>query len=145
MKNALSIFSPSFEEGLLQSIGTGFNLLGMGACSAGIPSVDIKQTDDAYLLDMELPGFDEKDVDINLHEQILTISSTHNEDKEEKKDEDGVQYLVRERSSRSFTRRFSLPSDTNCENITAKFNRGVLEVTIPRNPETKPRNIQISK
>lgn len=144
MKNALSIFSPSFEEGLLQSIGSGFNLLGTGAV-AGIPSVDIKQTDDAYLLDMELPGFDEKDVDINLHEQILTISSTQKEDKEEKKDRDGIQYLIRERSSRSFTRRFSLPSDTNCENISAKFNKGILEVTIPRNPETKPRTIQISK
>lgn len=142
MKNALSIFSPSFEDDLLQHIGNGLGFL--SPASHAVPSVDIKQTEAAYLLDMELPGFDEKDVEINLHEHLLTISSKHEAEKEDKKDDNGVQYLVKERSSRSFTRRFTLPEDTNCEAISAKFNKGVLEVTIPRNPETKPRTISIA-
>ena len=120
MKNALSIFSPSFEDDLLQHIGNGLGFLSPAS------------------------HFDEKDVEINLHEHLLTISSKHEAEKEDKKDDNGVQYLVKERSSRSFTRRFTLPEDTNCEAISAKFNKGVLEVTIPRNPETKPRTISIA-
>ncbi len=142
MRNALSIFSPSFEDDLLQSIGNGLGLF--SSSSPNVPSVDIKQTDAAYFLEMELPGVDEKDVDINLHEHLLTISSKKHEEKENKKEEDGVQYLVKERSSRSFTRRFTLPEDTNCENISAKFNRGILTVTIPRSPATQPRTIEIA-
>lgn len=142
MRNALSIFSPSFEDGLLQSIGNGFSNFTNRASS--LPCVDIKQTDDAYLLDMELPGLDEKDIDVSLHDHTLTISSKHEENKEDKKEEDGVQYLIKERSSRSFTRRFSLPEDIDTDKINANFSKGILEVKIPRKPDSKPRTINVS-
>lgn len=142
MKNAVSIFSPAFEDDLLDSIGRSFGIFDQKALS--IPDVDIIQTDDAYTLNMELPGFDEKNVDIDLHDRTLTIASKKEENKENKKDENGVQYLVRERKCRSFSRRFTLPEDSDFDKIKAEFDKGILQVTIPRKPNTKPRRIAIS-
>lgn len=142
MKNSLSIFSPSFEDDLLQSIGNGLSLF--SPRGASVPSVDIRQSDTAYILDMELPGFDEKDVDVSLHDHTLTISSKQNEEKEDKQEKEGCQYLVRERRTRSFSRRFGLPEDSDFDKIDANFCKGVLQVAIPRKPDTKPRTISIS-
>lgn len=142
MKNALSVFSPSFEDDLLQSIGNGLGFFSGKA--PAVPSVDIKQSDEAYILDMELPGMDEKDVDVSLHDHTLTISSKCDKSKEEKNEKNGVQYLVRERRCASFSRRFGLPEDSDFDKINASFMKGILQVTIPRKPDTKPRSISIS-
>jgi HSP20 family protein len=103
------------------------------------PRVDVRETTDAYILEMELPGMSEKDVDISLKERVLSISSI----KEAEKDETESDWVIKERRNKSFARRFTLPEDINAEGIAASFKNGVLVVDIPRKPEAQPRNIQI--
>jgi HSP20 family protein len=75
---------------------------------------------------------------------VLSISSIKEAKTEEKKkDSEGVEFLIRERRSSSFARRFTLPEDIDVERVEANFRNGVLTVTIPRRPEAQPRQIQI--
>ena len=84
------------------------------------PRVDVTEEDDAYTLEMELPGRTEKDVNIELDHDNLTISSKVSEEKEtkeDKKDKKKAKYILKERRYSEFTRRFSLPSDVDEEKI----------------------------
>lgn len=111
-----------------------------------VPSVDVKETKDTYELAMDLPGKTEADVDLCLKDNVLTIASSKEEQSEKKSKEakDEGQWLIRERHSSSFTRRFSLPKDCDSENVTANFKNGVLTVTIPRKSESKEKRIAIT-
>lgn len=129
-----------------------------------VPKVDVKETKDAYTLDMDLPGRNEGDVDIQLDRNVLTISSKNTEKIEKKaekcdehdagknnkngKDEkcekaDEPKWLIRERKVCGFSRSFSLPNDANGEEISAAFKNGVLTVVIPRKAVNVPKRIQI--
>lgn len=107
--------------------------------SSKVPSVDVREEEDAYILEAELPGYEEKDVQVSVEKHVLKISSNHEENKEEKKPE----YLLRERSVSSFERRFSLPEQVNEQEITGEFKNGILTLNIPKSPETKPKKIDI--
>lgn len=99
-----------------------------------VPKVDVRENKDAYLLDMDLPGRSDKDIDISLKDGVLTVASITDK-KEEKRDEkeDGkATWLIHERSRSSFTRRFSLPDDVDAEGVSASFKDGVLSVRLPR-------------
>ena len=104
-----------------------------------LPKVDISETGDAYLLEADLPGIAEKDLNVKVENDVLTISS-ETKAEENKKDKS---YLVRERSSRSFVRTFVLPKDADKDNITAEFKKGVLYLSMPKSEAAKPRNIEI--
>ena len=104
-----------------------------------MPSVDIRENESGYTLEAELPGLTEKDVDVQIEENLLTISSKQSEEKEEKKD----RYVMRERSSMEFRRSFVLPKDADNQKIEAHFKNGLLSLNIPKLPETKPRQIQV--
>lgn len=103
------------------------------------PSVDITEEDDAYVLEADLPGMNDKDIDVKVENDLLTISSN----KEEKKEESRKGYLLKERRSSSFSRSFVLPKDVDRSNIEANFKNGVLTLNLPKSPEAKPRNIDI--
>ena len=103
------------------------------------PSVDITESDDAYVLEADLPGMNDKDIDVKVENDILTISSN----REEKKEENKKGYLLKERRSCSFSRSFVLPKDVDRSNIEAHFKNGVLTLNLPKSPEAKPRNIDI--
>ncbi|MBN2443981.1 MAG: Hsp20/alpha crystallin family protein [Spirochaetales bacterium] len=107
--------------------------------STGFPKVDVKDGKDNYTIEAELPGYTEKDVDVKVDGDLLTISSAKKEEKEEKKNE----YIIRERHERSFTRSFTLPKDIDRENIKAHYKNGVLSLELPKKPETKPRSIEV--
>ncbi len=113
------------------------------------PSVDVKETKDAYVLDMDLPGRDEKEINIELNEKILTISSVRNKDENkaemntENKSEISSHFLLRERRRADFERRFSLPEDIDSDNVSATFNNGVLSIRIARKAKEEPKRIQI--
>lgn len=142
--NTLALFNPSFASDVFDAFDRGFGLIPTGSSAIGFsPRVDVRETDDAYIMDMDLPGLSEKDVEINLKDRVLSISSIQEAKKEEKKTEDGIEYLVRERHSSSFARRFTLPEDIDTEKVEANFKNGVLTVTIPRKAEAQPRQIQI--
>ena len=103
------------------------------------PLVDISETEDAYTLEADLPGLTEKDIDVKVENDILTLSSDVNT--EETKKEKG--YIVRERKSRSFTRSFVIPKDVDREKINAEFKKGVLVLSMPKAEAAKARSIEI--
>jgi HSP20 family protein len=103
------------------------------------PAVNVKEEEKRYLMEVELPGLSDKDVELKVEESILTISSKKDESKEEKKDG----FLLRERCSSEFARTFVLPNDVDRENIKAEFKNGLLMVDIPKKPEAQPRKIDV--
>ncbi|ULQ60898.1 Hsp20/alpha crystallin family protein [Brucepastera parasyntrophica] len=144
MNNTLSLFNPVFSSDVFDALDKGMSLFApVSPNTFTVPRVDVRETENAYILDMDLPGFAEKDIEVHLKDRILTIQSSKNESGEDKKKEDGVEYLVRERHTASFARRFTLPADIDAESVEAKFKNGVLTVNIPRKPETRPRAIEV--
>ena len=103
------------------------------------PAVDVKEEDKHYLMEVELPGLTEKDIEVKVEDNILTLSSKKEESKEEKKDG----YLIHERRRAEFARTFVLPNDADREQINAEFTHGLLVVQIPKKPEAQPRKIDV--
>ena len=115
------------------------------------PKVDVKEEKDAYIMDMDLPGKTDKDINIEFNNNVLTISSEIKSEKEEKKEEkaeakakEAPKYLLKERSFTKFSRSFSLPDDVEADKISAKVENGVLHVTMPRKALAAPRKIAIT-
>ena len=108
------------------------------------PSVDISEGKEGYALEVELPGFSEKDVDLKIEDNKLLISSVLKEtdDKESVKTEEN-NYLLKERGEFTFARSFILPKDANAEAVGASFSNGVLTINIEKSPEKQPRSIKI--
>jgi HSP20 family protein len=113
------------------------------------PAVDIKETAETYELTAELPGYDEKNIEVHVDGGVLTIESKKEEKAERnvspEKDEKAVKerYVIRERRSASFSRSFKLPENADMEAITANFKNGLLCLEIKKRAETKKRVIQI--
>jgi HSP20 family protein len=104
------------------------------------PVTDIFTEDDKQLtVEVHLPNFTDREVDMDVHERTLTIKAEHHEKEEDKKKR---HYLVRE-SSQSFYRSISLPKHADEDNIKAHFNDGVLKVTVPFKELPKPKKIAI--
>lgn len=97
------------------------------------PAVDIVEKDDAYEVKVDLPGIDEKAVEVKLTDDSLTIKGEQQEEKEEKKKD----YYLRERHFGSFERSFALPEGVDRERIEAGFRKGVLTVTLPKKAEAR--------
>jgi len=106
---------------------------------ARTPAVDVRETEDEYLMEAELPGLSDNDIELNVEDNILTLSSKKEESTEEKKDG----YLIRERRNHEFARTFVLPKDADREKIKGEFKNGLLVVSIPKKPEAKPRKIDV--
>ena len=143
--NTLSFFNPRFTSDLFDVIDRNFCDFDTPARSI-TPRVDVSETKDSYVLEMDLPGKTEKDVAIDLKDRVLTISSekVEKDAKAEKKDEDAGKYLIKERIATQFSRSFTLPEDIDTEGLTAKFQNGLLTITIPRKAESKVRRIAIT-
>jgi HSP20 family protein len=97
------------------------------------PAVDIAETDKAYEISAELPGMDEKSIDIELVNGSLKITGEKHEEKEEKK----KGYHLNERRFGSFERRFRVPEGVDTSKIEATFKKGVLKVTLPKTAEAR--------
>ncbi len=104
-----------------------------------LPSVDVREEEDKYILEADLPGLNEKEIDVKTEKGLLTVSSRKDEKKEEKKGE----YLIRERRSSSFSRSFRLPEDVDKEKIEASYRNGVLTLELPKRAEVKPKSINV--
>jgi HSP20 family protein len=94
------------------------------------PKVDVAETDKGLELTAELPGIDEKDIDLELADGVLTLKAEHRTEREEK-DETRKYHLV-ERSYGTFMRRFALPFEADEDQVEARFDKGVLHVFVPR-------------
>jgi HSP20 family protein len=100
---------------------------------ASTPAVDIVEKDTAYEVSVELPGMDEKNIEVKLANGGLTIKGEKQEEKEEKKKD----YYLQERRFGSFERRFEIPEGVDASKIEANFAKGVLTVTLPKSAEAK--------
>lgn len=100
---------------------------------AGSPAVNISENDTAYEITAELPGIDEKNIELKLANGGLTIKGEKQEEKEEKK----TDYYLHERHFGSFERSFRVPEGVDTDKINATFKNGVLTVTLPKSPEAK--------
>jgi HSP20 family protein len=105
-----------------------------------LPAMDLVETEDDFVLHADLPGLSESDVNIELEDNVLTISGERKSGHEDKKQG----YYRVERASGSFSRSLTLPEGVDPEAITANFDKGVLEVRIPKPEERKPRKVEIS-
>ena len=103
------------------------------------PRVDIKEEEKRFVILADIPGVDPKDIDVSMDKGILSIKGERNA---EAKTENGKVTRV-ERSHGMFYRRFALPDSADAENISATGKHGVLEIVIPKKPETTPRRIEI--
>jgi HSP20 family protein len=113
-----------------------FNNDGLGGIQyARVPAANIVETDDAFDIEMAAPGLTKKDFHIDVKDGVLSISvEKEDEHKKEKKN-----YRRREYSYYSFNRSFSLPSTVNADKINAKYDDGVLNVTVPKAEEVKKK------
>ena len=111
-----------------------------------LPSVDVRETDKAYVLEAELPGYDEKDIEVHLDGNNLYIESRKEDEKTGNSTEKTVDgnYLLRERRTASFSRSFKLPENADTEGIAASFRNGILSLEIGKKAEAQARVIQIT-
>jgi HSP20 family protein len=102
------------------------------------PAVDIREHTDRWVLEADLPGVSIEDIEILLDEGVLTIRGERKIAADE-----AASYKRRERERGTFVRRFQLPDAVNAEGISARSQRGVLTVTIPKQPAVQPRRIEV--
>ncbi len=107
------------------------------------PAVDISENKKGYVLEVELPGLSEKDVEVKIEKNRLLISSLKNEGKESKGSDKDTAFLLRERGSVDFFRTFILPKDADQEKVEAAFSNGILRVSIKKKPEEQAKSIKI--
>lgn len=110
------------------------------AVTAWAPSVDIYETENELVLKADLPDVPEKDIDVHIEKNMLTMRGERKFDKAVKDDN----YLRVERAYGPFSRSFSLPSTVDTESIRAKYNSGVLTVIMPKRAESKPKQVKIT-
>ena len=114
---------------------------GFGQNPQFVPRFDVKETKDAYVINADLPGVKEQDLDVSLSGNLLTISGK----REEEHREEGESYYAWERSHGSFARSFTMPDGVDAENVSADLKQGVLTLHIPKKPEAQPKRIAIGK
>jgi HSP20 family protein len=113
-----------------------------GVTADWVPNVDINEFEDRFLLYVDVPGVDPKDVDITLESGVLTIAGERFA-QAEKADEKIVRRRA-ERGTGRFYRRFLLPETVDAENVKATDRHGVLEISIPKQAKAMPRKIEIA-
>jgi HSP20 family protein len=140
IQNALSDFDRYFESFFGDSI-----MAPAARMLNHLPAVDIRETENAYVLDMDLPGFDEKNIEVHVDGSSLTIASKQEEARDVKKEEENQgTFVLRERRLNSFSRSFKLPENADSESVSAAFKNGILNLQIKKRAEAQKRTIQIN-
>jgi HSP20 family protein len=108
--------------------------------SSFAPAVDVYEDEHNVTLKIEVPGIDEKDIDVRIENNTLTVHGERKIEKEEKEEN----YRRVERQYGSFTRTFNLPPTVDAEKVQADYDKGVLKVTLPKKAEAKPKQIKVN-
>src|SRR5262245_21524586 len=124
------LFRESFAEGREDSLIT----------STFAPAVDVYEDEHNLTLKIEVPGIEEKDIDVRLENNTLTVHGERKIEKEEKEEN----YRRVERQYGSFTRTFTLPNTVDAEKISADYDKGVLKVKLAKKAEAKPKQIKVN-
>ena len=104
------------------------------------PAVDVYEDEHKVTLKIEVPGIDEKDIDVRVENNTLTVRGERKIEKEEKEEN----YRRVERQYGSFTRTFTLPTTVDSENVSATYDKGVLKIALPKKAEAKPKQIKVN-
>ena len=112
-----------------------------GVAPAPLPAADMYETDEELVVELEVPGFEEKELELELVDHTLTVKGERKHEHEEKE----KNFFLQERIEKHFERRFLLPAEVDTEHIDATFRAGVLEVHVPKIEPAKPRAIEIKK
>jgi HSP20 family protein len=104
------------------------------------PPVDVYEDEHTVSLKIEVPGIDEKDIDVRIENNVLTV---HGERKFEK-DEKEENFRRVERQYGSFTRTFTLPTTVDAEKVSANYDKGILKIALPKKAEAKPKQIKVN-
>jgi HSP20 family protein len=107
---------------------------------SAMPAIDVTETDKAYEITAELPGMDEKNIEVKVADDVLTIKGEKREEKEEKNKD----YYLSERSFGSFQRSFQVPSGVDTDKVDASFKNGVLTVILPKSTEAQKAEKKIT-
>jgi HSP20 family protein len=108
--------------------------------SSFAPPVDVYEDEHNVTLKIEVPGVDEKDIDVRIENNTLTVHGERSFEKEEKEEN----FRRVERQYGSFTRSFTLPNTVDAEQIKANYEKGILKVSLPKKAEAKPKQIKVS-
>ncbi|NLO03054.1 MAG: Hsp20/alpha crystallin family protein [Bacteroidales bacterium] len=137
-------FLPSLFDRFFNSDLMDWNLTNFSSTNTTLPAVNVKETDDDYILEVAAPGMSKKDFKVNFQNNVLTVSS----EKQEEKDENDDNYTRREFCYQSFQRSFTVSQqNVDTDKITASYADGILSVKIPKREEVKSkpaREIKIS-
>jgi len=124
------LFHDSFGEGREEALTT----------TAFAPPVDVYEDEHNVMLKIEVPGIEEKDIDVRIENNTMTV---HGERKFEK-DEKEENYRRVERQYGSFTRTFTLPDTVDTDNVSANYDKGVLKIKLAKKTEAKPKQIKVN-
>lgn len=113
---------------------------GFGQAGDFSPSVNVHEDDNQFVVSAELPGIDEKDVEISLDNNYLTLKGQKNQENEEK----GKNYYRSERRYGSFQRTIPLSAEIDQDKVEAEYKKGVLKITLPKTPEAKSKKKKIA-
>jgi HSP20 family protein len=114
---------------------------GLGFAPGLLPATDVYETEDEFVVELEVPGYDEKELGIEVTDHTLTVKG----ERAETKESDEKTYRLRERLERTFERRFHLPIVADTKHVEAKFVKGVLEVHTPKLELAKPQKVEIKR
>src|SRR5208337_314728 len=124
------LFRETYNEGQDESLTT----------SSFAPAVDVYEDEHNVTLKIEVPGIEEKDIDVRIENNTLTVHGERKIEKEEKEEN----YRRVERQYGSFTRTFNLPLTVDSEKVSATYDKGVLKITLPKKAEAKPKQIKVN-
>ena len=105
-----------------------------------VPAVDIYEDAKKVVLKLEVPGIEEKDLDIRVENNTLTVKGERKFEKEEKEEN----FRRVERQYGSFTRTFTLPTTVEAEKVSASYDKGILKIAMPKKAEAKPKQIKVN-
>ncbi len=109
------------------------------AAASYVPPVDIREESTRYVIEADLPGVASDGIEITADQGVLTLRG----ERKTTVHDAGGSCERRERAAGSFLRRFTLPDNVHCDGIRARFNLGVLEISVPKQPEVTPRRVQV--
>lgn len=112
---------------------------GIGFAPVLAPAADVYETDDEYVVELDVPGYEEKELSLEVSDHTIAIKGSRTATKDEKRKE----FALHERLEREFERRFVLPAKADTEHVKAVFSKGVLEVHAPKLQIEQPKNVEI--
>lgn len=105
-----------------------------------VPAIDVRESEDSYIVETDIPGMKKEDIHIEVADNVLTIKGERKSESEQKEKE----YRRLERSYGSFRRSVQVPGGFRHDNVSAKFEDGVLRITLPKPEESKPKRVTVN-